>query len=315
MTTLFHFYRSSISPYQSDDFSIKEKSVIEKISGVKYCQKIPSDNIILVTNSLTEIEKLGIDFTKIKLHIHPNSGYDNLPFEYVKNANYPIIIGNPIRAQAVSNYILSSLFKHFTAFAPQSTWEPKRAWHHELIWDKKILIIGLGHIGKILFAVLSALSPSVSIYDPFQGYNVLEPEKQDVIILAQSLNPTSLNFINEKFLNRCKKNLLIINAARGKIINLDELIVFLKQNQMAQAFLDVFPQEPADFSRFAGIKNLCTTSHIAGVYDGLDDAILDFVFQVTSDFVQLQAKGDLLKFKELYQKTSLQNKIAGNILI
>ncbi|HLE10713.1 MAG: hypothetical protein A2504_02540 [Bdellovibrionales bacterium RIFOXYD12_FULL_39_22] len=314
MKNQYCFYRTTISPYQADDFAKQERASVEAIGNIDYCYTIPDDNdqkIILVTNSLTKMDSLQLDWKRVVLHIHPNSGYDNLPYSYVKNASYPIITGNPIRAQAVSNYILSAIFKYFTTFNSQSNWDPKRHWQHDLIFEKKILIFGLGHIGKILRQALAPLALSVAIYDPFKGYTQLAPNEYNVILLAQGLNPSSANFINKDFLGQCKDDLLLINAARGGLIVLDDLIIFLRQNPRAYAFLDVFPTEPANFSTLQAIENLSTTSHIAGVYNGLDIAILKFVTEVTRFFITEKPKTFLSRYNNIH----LQNKIVGDLLV
>ena len=316
MSNYYQTYRSDISKYQADHFSEFEKSKLESINLVKYVNKKNIDlhgKIILITNSNSDITSIPFINKNIVLHIHPNSGYDNLPIEYIKTAKHPIIIGNPIRAHAVSNYILSCLFQRYTQINHVSKWDHFRSWKHDLISEKNILILGHGHIGNIVANTLSSISNNVSIYDPYKNYPNLEQENADIIILCQSLNPSSEHQINYDFLSTCKKDVTIINAARGRLIKQVALIKFLKDFPNSFAYLDVYEEEPADFSAFSKIPNISTTSHIAGVFNGLDQQIISFNFNIIQDFIHFF--NNFKKFTDKYKNLELKNRIVNDHLI
>lgn len=301
--------RTSTSPYFSPTFN-----QLEQASLNPYVDMLPSDSgvvsDILITNTHTNFDLLsGEQVDHLKLIIHPNSGYDNFPVDFVRGVKAPIVIGSTIRAQAVAQYILSSLFSHFAPIPTHTKWDVERKWPRKLISDLKITIIGFGHIGKILHTTLSPMVKELNVYDPFENLTQLNNRNADVVILACGLNSRSRYIIDKNFLNAIKDSALIINAARGELIKTPDLVNFLKANDEAYAVLDVFEKEPNTFADFVDLTNIKLTSHIAGVYKNIDLHTIDFETDVVADFLELTD----FDFKNKYQKMILQNKLRPEI--
>ena len=301
--------RTSTSPYFSKTFNQLE---IESLHP--YVDMLPSESGVvtdlLITNTHTNFDLLsGEQVENLKLVIHPNSGYDNFPVDFVKGLKAPIVIGSTIRAEAVAQYILSALISHYSAIPHHSKWDVERKWPRKLLSDLKITIVGYGHIGKILHATLSPMVKELSVYDPFENLTQLNNKNSDVVILACGLNSKSRHMVDKNFLNAIKESALIINAARGELIKTHDLVNFLKANDEAYAVLDVFEKEPNNFSEFADMNNVKLTSHIAGVYKNIDLHTIDFETTVISDFLELTS----FDFSNKYQKTILQNKLRPEI--
>ncbi len=297
--------RTSTSPYQNTDFLEKERDALFKF------EQLEGDGKIVITNTLTDITSL--DSSNIKLIIHPNSGYDNFPLDFVKNANFPIVIGNEIRAQAVCEYILFCLFKRFGEFSHQIAWERKLK-NRFLLKEKNILIFGFGHIGKLLYKNLESLVNNIFIIDPFvdgcfKSTEEVPLQTCDVVILCTSLNPTSYHLLNKSLLEKLPVDLTLINPSRGDVVAQTDLFEYLKNHPRAFAFLDVFDQEPYEM-RTSALTNLFTTSHIAGVFDNLDDRIIDFEKKVLRDFFENPED-----FPLIYKNCLLKNRIKENFLV
>lgn len=324
MKKKYTIFRINVSGYQKKNFTKREKSRLESLKQFTYIDHQSSsledilnkknDEIILISNTDTPFAKYKhLNFSRVKLIIHPNSGYDNFPVRFVKNASFPIILGNPIRSHAVANYILSCIFKHYSTIPIHKTWDENRYWQRGLLKDKNVLIIGYGHIGKILEKALTPLVKKVHIYDPYKGKTNLPINSSDIVIPCANLNPSCYHMIDGAFLKKLPKNYLIINAARGDLIEQKALVKSLKENPRAFAFLDVFGEEPNSFEDFQSLKNIITTSHIAGVYKGLDNKILAFEKQVLTNFLTYNRNIDT--FKNIYNDLLLQNRIHKNYLI
>ena len=91
----------------------------------------------------------------------------------------------------------------------------------------------------------------------------------DIVISCFGLNESTKNFFNDDFFSRCKEDLLLLHAARGKQVIIADLIKFLSKNKEAFCYLDVFPKEPFTLENL-NLKNLWTTSHIAGVWQNIE---------------------------------------------
>lgn len=261
---------------------------------------------VLITNTHTNPEHIGPDqLSACKLMIHPNSGYDNYSAEFIKNAHFPIVIGNPIRAQAVVNYILSALLSHYSPLASHQEWDRSRKWPRKLLSELNILILGNGHIGGILNKSLSPLCLRVDLFDPHQGLSDLNLHHVDVVILSCSLNAQNNHLINKEFLTQMKSDFLLINTARGSLVHTEDLIEVLKKRPQAFAVLDVFEEEPCDLTVFKEIKNTLVTSHIAGVYQNIDAATASFEATVIQDFSTQSTEEFLEKYKSMILKNRL----------
>ncbi|MFA6235895.1 MAG: NAD(P)-dependent oxidoreductase [Bacteriovorax sp.] len=302
--------RLSTSPYFAHDFAAIEKNKIETLTAsvmLPLGSTLSGD--ILITNTqtiVTEIKKE--DLLACRLILHPNSGYDNFPMDFIKAAPFPIVIGNPIRAQAVANYILSALFSHYSSIPCTRQWDKSRKWPRKLLSELNILILGQGHIGTLLKDSLSSLAKNVRVYDPFLGYKELNCKNIDVVIPACGLNQSNHHFINKKFLSELNPDFLLINAARGGLVHTEELIEVLKQKTSAFAVLDVFEEEPIDYSKFKDLKNISMSSHIAGVYNNIDAATADFEALVINDWENL----DKSTFEAKYKTMILKNRISSD---
>lgn len=311
-------YRTASSSYQDSQFVIKEKRTLEKIKGVKYVQNLgevePNVPFVLITNTDTKPQQIAKSIvSKTALLIHPNSGHDNISLDFVKSHNFPIVLGNPIRANAVCEYALSCLFHHFTKIPHQRHWSQSRQWSRKLLREQKVLILGYGHIGKILHQSLSPLCREVKVYDPFSRANYFLENKWDeslfddvsVLLVAASLNPTSHHMINHNLLKKLAQENIIINISRGEIIKEVELVQYLQKNPRSFCYLDVFEKEPFPPGHLNELSNLNKTSHIAGNHDRINSDIISFEYIVINDFMTHFLNNTLSSFNDEYKECLL----------
>lgn len=298
--------RLNLAGYQNPSFLKLEKRFLEEKLPVKVLlapTQVKPGPLVLITNTHSQLEEFSPKLlAQTELVIHPNSGFDNFKASVVKKLSFPIILGNPIRAQAVSEYILSVLFHHFTPLPQHASWQ--RQFSRNLLHQQSFLILGHGHVGKMVEKSLQALGLSVQVYDPFTMKKKLPKKPVSVLIIAASLNKTSKNMINRTFLEKyLVPDFLLINPARGEIIKESDLLKHLNTHPKSYAYLDVFCQEPNDFEKFQG-ENLNRTSHIAGLFNDLDQRILDFEQRVLYDFIYKKKT-----FLKTYKEQLLKNKL------
>ena len=309
----FQIIRKNISSYQGPNFKGLEKKHLEIIPEVIYQdEEIDGIKKIVITTSNSNISDFE-NRNDIALMIHPNSGYDNYSTDFVKNAQFPIIIGNKIRMNAVATYIMTALFNHSSRIQHTLNWDLSRKWNRSLMSDKKILIIGHGHIGKRVELMLKTIGAAPEIYDPFKGHDELKPDGMEIVIMACSLNPTSDRMINKDFLSKLSPNYLFINSARGACVDQEALTESLLVNKGSYAYLDVFENEPFTEKEFIGVNNVTLTSHIAGVHNSINTGILNFEWEIINDFIHKSES--IEKFKEKYADSILQNKLTEDFLI
>ena len=306
--------RISSSPYFSPLFSQLEIETIENLTK-SLMLPINSTEIssVLITNTHSDLSAISEQQLKAcRLMIHPNSGYDNFSREFVALAQFPIVLGNQIRANAVTNYILSALFSHYSAIPVEQNWNHLRKWPRKLLSELNILILGQGQIGSLLKSSLTPLAREVRVFDPHAGFPDLNLQNIDVLIPACSLNNKNQSLIDELMLLKLNEDFLLINAARGNLVNTKELLSVLKKRPRAFAVLDVFEIEPFDFeSIYKEINNIKLTSHIAGVFKNIDYDTAQFEAKVIFDFINLDSSA----FEKLYTNLLLKNRLRNQDLI
>ena len=242
-----------------------EFEVVEKIdpeflkTKIKNCDgasirtaKLPS-NVIEAANNLKIISRHGV-------------GYDNIDLEVSKKKNLTLAITATANAIAVAEHVMFMLLnisKRKNMY-DDTVKEGKFNDRNKLpktveLWNKNILIAGFGRIGKALIKRCLGFEMKVFVYDPFVSQDIIEKlggikvdsmektcKEMDAISLHIPLNEKTKNIINYNLLQSMKKNCIVINAARGGIVNEIDLDRALKENLIFGAGLDVFETEPPE---------------------------------------------------------------------
>jgi (S)-sulfolactate dehydrogenase len=141
-------------------------------------------------------------------------------------------------------------------------------------------LIGFGAIARLTAAKAAALGMTVAAFDPFlppdhaAWLNVARQSFEeilsscDVVSLHTPLTPQTRRMLDGAALRRMRSGAILINAARGGIVDESALAAALSGGHLGGAALDVFetePLTPAAAAVFKGIPNLILTPHIAGV--------------------------------------------------
>lgn len=129
-----------------------------------------------------------------------------------------------------------------------------------LLNGKSLGIIGYGNIGRKVGEIASALGMEVIPYskDPVRAIQA------DVLSLNCPLTEENAGMVNRDFISRMKDGAILINTARGGLVNEDDLAEALRSGKLAGAGLDVLAQEPPDEScPLLGLDHCVITPHIA----------------------------------------------------
>lgn len=137
-------------------------------------------------------------------------------------------------------------------------------------------LVGFGQIAQQLAIMAQGLAMRVMAYDPYatatvSGVEMTEDvaalfERADVVSLHCPLTDSTRNLVNADTLARMKPTALLINTARGEVVDEAALLAALRENRIAGAGLDSFADEPpAADHPFWSLPNVLVTPHIAGV--------------------------------------------------
>ncbi len=201
---------------------------------------------------------------KLQIISRHGVGYDNIGLKSTKEIGATLTITATANAVAVAEHVMFMLLNISKRkdMYDQSVKSGKFNDRNKLpktieLWGKNILIAGFGRIGQALIKRCLGFEMNVFVYDPYindekikslggkKVNDIKEAVKEmDAISLHMPLNDETKNIVNYDLLKSMKKNCIIINAARGGIINEVDLDKALRGNLIFGAGLDVFEIEP-----------------------------------------------------------------------
>ena len=191
-------------------------------------------------------------------------GYDNIDLKSTKEIGATLTITATANAVAVAEHVMFMLLNISKRkdMYDQSVKLGKFNDRNKLpktieLWGKNILIAGFGRIGQALIKRCLGFEMNVYVYDPYindekikslGGKKVNDLKEavkvMDAISLHMPLNDETKNIVNYDLLRSMKTNCIVVNAARGGIINEVDLDKALRENLIFGAGLDVFETEP-----------------------------------------------------------------------
>ena len=212
-------------------------------------------------------------------------GYDSVDVEALNDCNIPLAIAahsNMISVAEHAMFMLLALSKnvfYYDDFARKADWTTRwdiRAWD---LSEKSLLVIGYGRIGSKLVKRALAFDMDVYVYDPYvdettikksgahyvDDFKSILPQMDAVTLHCPKTKETTDMFSAEEF-DAMKSTSILINCARGGIVNEKALYDALTNNKIRSAGLDVYDDEPSTSSNpLFGLSNILLSPHIAGV--------------------------------------------------
>ena len=227
------------------------KNKIKDCDGVSIRTAKLSGEVIEAANNLKIISRHGV-------------GYDNIDLQVSKKKNITLAITSTANAVAVAEHVMFMILNVSKrgSMYDDTVKSGKFNERNKLpktveLWNKNILIAGFGRIGQALIKRCLGFEMNVFVFDPFVSKEFIEKrggtkvdnlsetsKDMDVMSLHIPLNDETKNIINYELLKSMKKNCIIINAARGGIVNEVDLDRALNENLIFGAGLDVFETEP-----------------------------------------------------------------------
>ncbi len=165
----------------------------------------------------------------------------------------------------------------------EGKWDRKKFMGIEL-YNKTLGVVGLGRIGTNVAIRAKSFGMKIIAYDPYIKkskadaagvllYDRLEDvlREADVITFHTPLTPATKNMITAGELALTKQNAILVNCARGGIVNERDLYDALKEGRIFAAGVDVFEKEPAGANKLLELENVLATPHIgANTKEGQD---------------------------------------------
>lgn len=203
--------------------------------------------------------------------------------------------GNTITTAEHTLAMILSLTRNIpqaTASLKAGKWEKKKYQGREL-FNKTLGLIGAGHIGRIVAERARGMKMKVIVYDPYIKPEAierldLEPvsfdellKRADCLTIHTPKTEETANMINRDTIAKMKKGAMVINCARGGIVNEEDICDALESGHLAGAAMDVFSTEPPGKTRLMSHPNFICTPHLgASTKEAQDNVAKDVAEQI-----------------------------------
>ena len=254
-------------------------SCLEPISHEEKLARAKDSDIFIIANGLLD-EEIVKASNNLKLISVGFTGVDHVPADLCIEKD--VIVCN---SQGYATIPTAELAVTLMLMATRNVVKSEKACRDGLtkaglvgseLSNKTVGIVGTGMIGRQTASLLKGFNVKLLGYDPFENdqareigieYTTLENlfSSSDFISLHLPLLDSTRGLVDDKLLNRMKESAILVNCARGPIVNTNALVTALNQGKIRGAGVDVYeiePPLPVDHAMFSG-DNLVTTPHIA----------------------------------------------------
>ncbi len=245
------------------------------------------DGLIVRSKTTIDRDLLG-ENPSVRFIGRAGAGIDNLDVDYLHEKGIHILHASEGNRDAVGEYTVGALLALMRNIPRADQQVRQRVWEREgnrgeEIMGKTIGIIGYGNMGQAFARRLAGFGCNVLAYDKYKtGFSdavcseVTEQEivdQADILSLHIPLTPETKGMVSRAYLDRFKKSIIVVNAARGEIVSLTDLAACVETGKVRGAVLDVLENEklptltPAQqqaFDTLTGKTNVIFTPHIAG---------------------------------------------------
>ena len=221
--------------------------------------------------------------SQLKVVAKHGAGTNDIDVAAAKARSIPVLAAIGANAHSVAEHALMlmlSLIKDLRnqdAFVRGGGFE-KKSYQGRELRARTLGLVGIGMIGRALAAMAAPIGMTTIAYDPFAPSDAFGKHavrvrtledllgQSDVVSLHCPLTPETHKLIGARQLGLMKPHALLINTARGEVIDEPALIEALRAGTIAGAGLDSFaPEPPAQDNPLWGLPNVLVTPHVAGV--------------------------------------------------
>lgn len=223
---------------------------------------------------------------KLKLMQFLSAGYDGVDLDKLRKLGIPLCNNGGANSYAVAEHAImlmlavSRQLPELDRLLREGKWKSSKlgAEEEHEIAGKTVGIIGLGHIGKTVARRLAGFEVKLIYTDPVRptfeeakklNVEYREPDdlfrEADIVTLHAPFDHTTHHMICERTINLMKREAILINCARGELVNEADLYKALKKKRIWAAGLDTFDKEPPDpMNPLFTLPNTVLSPHAAG---------------------------------------------------
>lgn len=265
-------------------------SICEASAGARLQEVLPTVSGLIVRHQVF----VGRDIIEKAQHLRfiarTGIGVDNIDMTAAAEYRIPVLVAPGAGANAVAEgatLMLLALVKRFSevrALVNLEDWQERDTLVPLDLQDITVGIIGYGRIGKRFSELIECFGARTYYFDPYvgpcirkeEGFGPAAPCSTMEQLLSKSLcvsihcplTDETTNLVNSAFVSKMRQGSILINTARGSIVDIDAVYKGMQEGRVVGVGLDVFPTEPPPWHPLFDMPNVVVTPHIWGISAG-----------------------------------------------
>lgn len=292
------------------NYSPEQMNALCSLGYTIYFLQHEKDNLPLPASEVDAIVCNGLflnhnidEFTHLKFIQLTSAGFDRVPVDKIKKRGIELYNARGVYSIPMAEWVVFRVLECYKQGWFFYEEQAARRWtkHRGLreIAGIKVAIVGAGNVGQEVAKRFQAFEAEITGFDVHThktiGFHYMALTETlykhagefDVIVVTAPLLPSTVGLINREVMMAMKENAIIINIARGGLIDQEALIDVLSQRTDLFAALDVFEEEPLpESSPLWGFKNVLLSPHNSFVGDGNTTRLFSVIYQNLKNHIQ-----------------------------
>lgn len=240
----------------------------EQVRAIVHAGEVP-----LAAEFLSSLPRLG-------LIANVSVGYDGVNVPWCRERGIEVTHAKGLNADDVADHAIGLLIAGWRNIAAGDAVVREGKWRNDPrvgnrpgLRGRKLGVMGLGAIGEAVAERAAAMGMEIAWWGPREKPEARWPraetllklaEASDVLVIASRADESNRKAVDREVIEAVGPRGMIVNVARGSIIDEDALIAALKEGRLGRAGLDVFETEPTPADRWTDVPNTVLTPHTAG---------------------------------------------------
>ncbi len=290
------------------------KSVVPESFNVRTLEELKYDCLVreavdadylLVSGRLPIDEGVLSAAKHLKMIQRTGVGTEMLDVETIKRYGIPVYVNAGVNAQSVAEHTLTLVLACLKRLPQINQQTHQGVWKKQQVGvttrelkGKTVALVGMGNIGRLVAQMLQPFGAKVVYTDVFRQTEEVESRLgltyydsfeamlplADILSFHCPLTKENTEMLNSKTFSMIKDGAIVINTARGKLINPDDLYDALQSGHLSGAALDTHYEEPIkEGYKLAELDNVILTPHIGGLsYEAFHQMMADAVENIVA---------------------------------
>lgn len=270
-----------------------EEALISRLDGID----------ILFTTSRLPVTREVLSRADLDLVAKVGTGLDSIDLSAAEELGVPVVYTPGLNALSVAEHAVSLLLAVKRKIVSGQETLEAGGWRDEMSTNqmtagKTVGIIGFGNVGTRVAGLLSGFNVDLFAYDPYihevdtqvTGADLVSLEylleRSDAVVVTAELTEETRGMIDEDVLSTMKDDAVLVNTARGEIVDQPALATAVRNGTIAGAGLDVFETEPLPVSsELHDLDRVVLTPHIAASATEAREAVIETLAETVRTFL------------------------------